>query len=256
MNPQWNRTFYFDIEDLYHNLVLSIYDQDLSGKDDFLGRICLPLQNIQDGRLTEYRLKTKNCDSYFEKGSVSLTCVRHVNYVRGNYQILYPMSEDYMPFETNYTISTLFDNLGRLKAFQPKNLERWIEYASEVFAWTFPITTIVWLVVYIIFILYFELWWLPLIFIIILVIGKTEPQFFLLERRFSKSGRSESVSNIDDEEKKTSYIQESQIYIEAICGILEKIYHIYRWIQPQISLTIVICLALSKLMYCSNGRNI
>ena len=44
------RTFYFDIEDLYHNLVITLFDQDQSGEDDFLGRICLPIQDIQDGK--------------------------------------------------------------------------------------------------------------------------------------------------------------------------------------------------------------
>ena len=89
-----------------------------------------------------------------------------------------------------------------------------------------------------------------------MVIGKTEPQFFRIDgskRRSSKTGgprtpgRTASMNGFDDEEKKSSYIQDSQIYIEAICGVLEKLYHIYRWNQPQITLTIVICLALSKL---------
>jgi len=59
-------------------------------------------------------------------------------------------------------------------------------------------------------------------------------------------GRTNSTNDFDDEEKKSSYIQDSQIYIEAFCGILEKLYHIYRWEQPQITLTIVVCLTGSK----------
>ena len=50
LNPVWERTFYFDIEDLYHNLVITLFDQDQSGEDDFLGRICLPVQDIIDGK--------------------------------------------------------------------------------------------------------------------------------------------------------------------------------------------------------------
>ena len=183
LNPKWNRTFYFDVEDLYHNLIITILDQDESGEDDFLGRLCIPIQQIRDGELVEYRLKNKNCSDYLEKSTITLTCTRHINFIRGNYQILYPMSEDYVPFETTYTISTLFKNLDRLKAFQPTNLERWLEYASEVLAWTFPTTTIKWLIAYILFVLFFEIWWIPLILILVLFIGKMEPQFFIIERR-------------------------------------------------------------------------
>ena len=58
----------------------------------------------------------------------------------------------------------------------------------------------------------------------------------------------------DDDDKKSSYIHDSQVYMEIFCGLLEKLYHIYRWERPQITTTIVICLSLSKQSLSSSIR--
>ena len=82
----------------------------------------------------------------------------------------------------------------------------------------------------------------------ILIIGKWEPTFFKIERRNSARGSisKPGTQSEDDDDKKSSYIHDSQVYMEIFCGLLEKLYHIYRWERPQITTTIVICLSLSK----------
>jgi len=80
VNPEWNRTFYFDISDLYECLTLSIYDED-QNEDDFLGRLCLPIADMINDQKIEYRLKTKRLDN-FTQGALTITCSRYYNPIR------------------------------------------------------------------------------------------------------------------------------------------------------------------------------
>ena len=66
LNPEWNTTFSFDVKDLFHDLIISVYDEDKSSGDDFLGRICIPLGIIQNNHNIEYQLKTMDCEKFFQ----------------------------------------------------------------------------------------------------------------------------------------------------------------------------------------------
>ena len=137
----------------------------------------------------------------------------------------------------------------RLKAFQPRNIELFLERFSDTLTWTEPITTIKWLLIYIVFVYYIQLWWIPVILIMILLIGKYEPQFFTIGPLTTERARRQSSSMkliADEEEKKSSYIYDSQIYIEKVCGLMEKIYHIYSWERDEITFSLVLILLASK----------
>ena len=57
VNPEWERVFYFDITDLYQNLAITLYDEDENDADDFMGRLCIPILEMQQDQRVEYRLK-------------------------------------------------------------------------------------------------------------------------------------------------------------------------------------------------------
>jgi len=65
-NPVWNREFDFDIPDLYSNLTISVYDEDLSNNDDFLGNICIPVLDMKNGEQIDYQLKSKYLDDFLD----------------------------------------------------------------------------------------------------------------------------------------------------------------------------------------------
>ena len=57
VNPEWERVFYFDITELYQNLFITLYDEDENDADDFMGRLCIPILEMQQDQKVEYRLK-------------------------------------------------------------------------------------------------------------------------------------------------------------------------------------------------------
>lgn len=46
LNPQWDETFYFRVRTSQCRLVLDVFDENRVTRDDFLGRIILPVANI------------------------------------------------------------------------------------------------------------------------------------------------------------------------------------------------------------------
>ena len=92
MNNSIFRVFYFDIVELYQNLFITIYDEDENDADDFMGRLCIPILEMLQDQKTEYRLKTKQLDKFFQ-GSITITCSRYYNPIRGNLKLFKPMDE-------------------------------------------------------------------------------------------------------------------------------------------------------------------
>ena len=50
LNPVWNQEFVFRVKPAEHRLVLEVYDENRLTRDDFLGRIELPLSTLPSQR--------------------------------------------------------------------------------------------------------------------------------------------------------------------------------------------------------------
>jgi hypothetical protein len=60
LNPEWNQPFLIDIGDI-EGFVLSVYDWDAIGKDDFLGEVRIPLHGLRiDSTEVWYRLQARS----------------------------------------------------------------------------------------------------------------------------------------------------------------------------------------------------
>jgi len=60
LHPEWNKTFDLDIHDLSHVLYVTIYDEDSNGRAEFLGKIALPLNELENHFIVKIALKV-NC---------------------------------------------------------------------------------------------------------------------------------------------------------------------------------------------------
>ena len=57
LHPEWNKTFDLDIHDLSHVLYVTIYDEDSNGRAEFLGKIALPLNELENHVIVKIALK-------------------------------------------------------------------------------------------------------------------------------------------------------------------------------------------------------
>uniref|UniRef100_A0A8C1N5K1 Multiple C2 domains, transmembrane 1a n=1 Tax=Cyprinus carpio TaxID=7962 RepID=A0A8C1N5K1_CYPCA len=59
LNPEWNKVFTFNVKDIHSVLEVTVYDEDRDRSADFLGKVAIPLLNIQNGERKAYALKSK-----------------------------------------------------------------------------------------------------------------------------------------------------------------------------------------------------
>ncbi|KAG8012124.1 Multiple C2 and transmembrane domain-containing protein 1, partial [Nibea albiflora] len=59
LNPEWNKVFTFNVKDIHSVLEVTVYDEDRDRSADFLGKVAIPLLNIQNGERKAYVLKSK-----------------------------------------------------------------------------------------------------------------------------------------------------------------------------------------------------
>ena len=126
-----------------------------------------------------------------------------------------------------------------------------MEYLTDILYWESPTTTIMFLLLYVFIVLNFAFWWIPCSIAILLMHGYYDHTY-----------NSPHVQSIDDnceihadEELETileQIIEKIQLkttfqtQLGASCDFLERINHLYCWSRPALSITIVICLTLSK----------
>ncbi|CBY31374.1 unnamed protein product [Oikopleura dioica] len=252
VNPEWNRTFYFDISDLYECLTLSIYDED-QNEDDFLGRLCLPIADMINDQKIEYRLKTKRLDN-FTQGALTITCSRYYNPIRGNARLFKPKQRAYWNCEPKYTFDTFFTNVNRLKAFEMPDIAPLLALMYDVIHWkNKPLSFLIWIgtmgAVH-----SFEPWMIPAALVGVLVVGRMQPSLFVKKKNSTKKSSLRSENDKTDKKpngdalspniiKKTKeMIKSLETKIDFIAGILEKIFHTFIWIRPAATLTLVIAL--------------
>uniref|UniRef100_A0A3B3YMQ9 Multiple C2 and transmembrane domain-containing protein 1 n=1 Tax=Poecilia mexicana TaxID=48701 RepID=A0A3B3YMQ9_9TELE len=58
LNPEWNKVF-TNVKDIHSVLEVTVYDEDRDRSADFLGKVAIPLLNIQNGERKAYVLKSK-----------------------------------------------------------------------------------------------------------------------------------------------------------------------------------------------------
>ena len=48
VNPEWHETFEIEVDPQKHELVLDVFDENRMTRDDFLGRVTLPVYTVGD----------------------------------------------------------------------------------------------------------------------------------------------------------------------------------------------------------------
>ena len=78
----------------------------------------------------EYRLKGKNLDK-FHQGSITITCTRFYNPIKGNIKLFKPMDQGYWKYEQKYNLTTLFQIIDRFKAFEVPDMKPVSDFCVE-----------------------------------------------------------------------------------------------------------------------------
>ncbi|XP_051279696.1 multiple C2 and transmembrane domain-containing protein 1 isoform X4 [Dicentrarchus labrax] len=160
LNPEWNKVFTFNVKDIHSVLEVTVYDEDRDRSADFLGKVAIPLLNIQNGERKAYALKSKELTGP-TKGVIFLEIDVIFNAVKAGLRTLIPIEQKYIEEEPKVSKQLLLRNFNRVRRCIMFLINTGC-YINSCFEWDSPQRSICAFVFFVIVVWNFELYMIPL----------------------------------------------------------------------------------------------
>ncbi|XP_074494374.1 multiple C2 and transmembrane domain-containing protein 1 isoform X2 [Sebastes fasciatus] len=160
LNPEWNKVFTFNVKDIHSVLEVTVYDEDRDRSADFLGKVAIPLLNIQNGERKAYALKSKELTGP-TKGVIFLEIDVIFNAVKAGLRTLIPIEQKYIEEEPRVSKQLLLRNFNRVRRCIMFLINTGC-YINSCFEWDSPQRSICAFVLFVIVVWNFELYMIPL----------------------------------------------------------------------------------------------
>ncbi|XP_044051195.1 multiple C2 and transmembrane domain-containing protein 1 isoform X3 [Siniperca chuatsi] len=160
LNPEWNKVFTFNVKDIHSVLEVTVYDEDRDRSADFLGKVAIPLLNIQNGERKAYALKSKELTGP-TKGVIFLEIDVIFNAVKAGLRTLIPIEQKYIEEEPRVSKQLLLSNFNRVRRCIMFLINTGC-YINSCFEWDSPQRSICAFVLFVIVVWNFELYMIPL----------------------------------------------------------------------------------------------
>uniref|UniRef100_A0A674NQ46 Multiple C2 and transmembrane domain containing 1 n=1 Tax=Takifugu rubripes TaxID=31033 RepID=A0A674NQ46_TAKRU len=245
LNPEWNKVFTFNVKDIHSVLEVTVYDEDRDRSADFLGKVAIPLLNIQNGERKAYALKSKELTGP-TKGVIFLEIDVIFNAVKAGLRTLIPMEQKYMEEEPRVSKQLLLRNFYRVRRCIMFLINTGY-YINSCFEWESPQRSICAFVLFVMVVWNFELYMIPLALLLPLAWN-----YILIVS--GKDTRQDVVSNpIDSERKgfmnKLYAIQDVCISVQnaldEVASYGERIKNTFNWTVPFLSWLAIVALAVA-----------
>ncbi|XP_067294306.1 multiple C2 and transmembrane domain-containing protein 1 isoform X2 [Pseudorasbora parva] len=166
LNPEWNKVFTFNVKDIHSVLEVTVYDEDRDRSADFLGKVAIPLLNIQNGERKAYALKSKELTGP-TKGVIFLEIDVIYNVVKAGMRTLIPIEQKYIEEEPRVSKQLLLQNFNRVRRCIMFLINAGF-FINSCFEWESPQRSICAFLVFVVVVWNFELYMLPLVLLMLL----------------------------------------------------------------------------------------
>ncbi|XP_055080423.1 multiple C2 and transmembrane domain-containing protein 1 isoform X2 [Periophthalmus magnuspinnatus] len=160
LNPEWNKVFTFNVKDIHSVLEVTVYDEDRDRSADFLGKVAIPLLNIQNGERKAYALKSKELTGP-TKGVIFLEIDVIFNAVKAGLRTLIPIEQKYIEEEPRVSKQLLLQNFNRVRRCIMFLINTGC-YINSCFEWESPQRSICAFVLFVIIVWNFEIYMIPM----------------------------------------------------------------------------------------------
>ncbi|KAM8886472.1 multiple C2 and transmembrane domain-containing protein 1-like isoform 4-T4 [Spinachia spinachia] len=263
LNPEWNKVFTFNVKDIHSVLEVSVYDEDRDRSADFLGKVAIPLLNIQNGERKAYALKSKELTGP-TKGVIFLEIDVIFNAVKAGLTTLIPIEQKYIEEEPRVSKQLLLRNFNRVRRCIMFLINTGC-FINSCFEWDSPQRSICALVLFVIVVWNFELYMIPLALLlplawnyILIASGKDTRQDVAMEDLLEDEDEDFDRDDKDSERKgfmnKLYAIQDVCISVQnaldEVASYGERIKNTFNWTVPFLSwLAIVAFGAATTIIY-------
>lgn len=226
VTPHWNKTFQFDIKDVYEVLEVTVYDDNGDYNYEFLGKIQIPLLNIESGVERWYRLKDKNLrqSAKGEAPRILLEMRFHFNSLRASSCVFKAKN---IKYEENWTSRFEYAkfklNARRVKKIK-ENLNLQKQKIINIFEWEDPLISFCALIIMSSVIWNFDSWMIPFSLVLVLSLQIAQP----LQ---NSSTSLTSFTSVDDEDAAEDNADTTDNVDGGMMDALERIQQRALWMQ-------------------------
>ncbi|XP_076010301.1 multiple C2 and transmembrane domain-containing protein 1 isoform X2 [Genypterus blacodes] len=261
LNPEWNKVFTFNVKDIHSVLEVTVYDEDRDRSADFLGKVAIPLLNIQNGERKAYALKSKELTGP-TKGVIFLEIDVIFNAVKAGLRTLIPIEQKYIEEEPKVSKQLLLQNFNRMRRCIMFLINTGC-YINSCFEWDSPQRSICAFVLFIIVVWNFELYMIPLALLlplawnyILIASGKdTRQDVVTMEDLLEDEDEDFDKDDKDSERKgfmnKLYAIQDVCISVQnaldEVASYGERIKNTFNWTVPFLSWLAIVALGLATI---------
>uniref|UniRef100_A0A671Y8E5 Multiple C2 and transmembrane domain containing 1 n=1 Tax=Sparus aurata TaxID=8175 RepID=A0A671Y8E5_SPAAU len=257
LNPEWNKVFTFNVKDIHSVLEVTVYDEDRDRSADFLGKVAIPLLNIQNGERKAYALKSKELTGP-TKGVIFLEIDVIFNAVKAGLRTLIPIEQKYIEEEPRVSKQLLLRNFNRVRRCIMFLINTGC-YINSCFEWDSPQRSIC-AFLFVIVVWNFELYMIPLALLlplawnyILIASGKDTRQDVAVEDLLEDEDEDYDKDDKDSERKgfmnKLYAIQDVCISVQnaldEVASYGERIKNTFNWTVPFLSWLAIVALGLA-----------
>ncbi|XP_033182061.1 multiple C2 and transmembrane domain-containing protein 1 isoform X3 [Anabas testudineus] len=262
LNPEWNKVFTFNVKDIHSVLEVTVYDEDRDRSADFLGKVAIPLLNIQNGERKAYALKSKELTGP-TKGVIFLEIDVIFNAVKAGLRTLIPIEQKYIEEEPRVSKQLLLRNFNRVRRCIMFLINTGC-YINSCFEWESPQRSICAFVLFVIVVWNFELYMVPMALLlplawnyILIVSGKdTRQDVQAVEDLLEDEDEDFDKDDKDSERKgfmnKLYAIQDVCISVQnaldEVASYGERIKNTFNWTVPFLSWLAIVALGVATII--------
>lgn len=260
LSPDWHKVFVFKVTDIHAILEITVYDEDADKKVEFLGKLAIPLLQIQCGKTRWYKLKDKKLKAS-SQGSLQLELDFVFNHFKAAIRTFNPRELKYMAPEPKFRWSAMKHNINRVQ----KHLEVLVnvgEFLQSCFRWKSKIRTIVAFAVYVIVVYNFELYMLPLTVIVIFLSNLLLVWYTELQNKDTDAVDADEEEDDEEEEEKKEKaqslldrlqsIQDALLQLQGVmdyaASTCERVKNAFGWSVPWLSILAIVVLSIAAVI--------
>ncbi|KRY22289.1 Multiple C2 and transmembrane domain-containing protein 2, partial [Trichinella patagoniensis] len=237
VNPEWNKTFVFDINDMYSILHVTIYDEDPNSRNEFLGKVAFPLIQIKNGERRWYQLKDQKLKS-FVKGRIQLETkifwnpvrnLRLLKIIRASIRVFTPKESKYIYAEEKFKRQIFMQNVNRLKESATSVMEM-VSMSKKLLSWETPLHSILALIGFILVVYFIELYMIPLA--LLGLFAKDAILSLLIKKQSGDNEKMVELADVEEneetEEKKSlreklAAVQDAMSMVQKLLGYIAEL---------------------------------
>jgi hypothetical protein len=277
VEPEWDKSFTMKVKDIHSLLEVTIFDED-KHRNEFLGRVVIPLLSIQPGDRRWFHLKDRKLHSRV-KGDIQLELDIVYNPILASVRTFNPREAKYLFEEEKFKHQLLIKNVQRVVNLVRSILSFW-QAIQNLFEWENKARSLIAFITFMVLTWYFD-WWMPFALLVVIFLFQylhvatsknrhtviTKGCVGSVQRQKSSSAivdRHDSEYSSDDDsdskpkEGRMSLIKKFQAIIgvcqtvqnalDTIASYGERVKNTFNWTVPFLSWLAVIVLMLAILL--------